>query len=361
MTFEGKCTDQRAGSARARFAVAFPFLLVSATVIFFVTVYPDESTQKVLKFFSLFKKQAPAGSVSTALAPPLDPTAFNGKRALDETANFIAVGPRCSGTEGAKNAAKYIESRLKALGADPVIDEFRDITPEGEKVFMNVYSEIKGSKDLFIIIISHYDTKQGISADFTGANDSGSSTGLLLELAGILVKSRLAGPTILLAFVDGEECLKDYGPSDGLHGSRYLASTLVRNARVQKTVAAIVVDMVGDADLNIAIPRNSSPELASLVFMSATEENARLKFSLGDSTVLDDHEPFRQAGIRAIDIIDFDYGSERGKQDYWHTGKDTIDKLSADSLQLAGRVLVRTLNMLRDYEPEVLTKRNPSR
>jgi len=357
MTFSRKCTGRCEGSARIRFALAFPFLLLAAIIMFFVVIYPDESTRVVLRIFALFKTHPPAQSLQGTAPQPLDPAAFGGKRALDETARFLAVGPRCAGTEGAERAAKYIEDRLKTIGADPAIDEFRELTPDGEKVFRNVYAEITGSRNAFIIVASHYDTKQGISADFAGANDSGSSTGILLELARVLKGSRLAGPTILLAFLDGEECLKEYGPSDGLHGSRYLARTLARNARVPRTVAAIVVDMVGDANLNISIPRNSSPDIVSLVFQSATEENVRLKFSLGAGEILDDHEPFIRAGIKAVDIIDFDYGSEPGRNDYWHTGKDTIDKLSTDSLQITGRVLIRTLNKLRDVEPEARRKK----
>ena len=118
--------------------------------------------------------------------------------------------------------------------------------------------------------------------------------------------------------------------------------------------AVILLDMIGDSDLNIGIPQNSSRHLASLVFDSAKEENARNKFSLSDNNILDDHVPFLQAGVAAIDIIDFDYGSQPGKNDYWHTDKDTLDKLSADSLQTVGRIVIRTLNRLRNVDPPAM-------
>ncbi|MDD5520124.1 MAG: M28 family metallopeptidase [Kiritimatiellae bacterium] len=325
-------------------------MIAMTTMVFCLfVIFPKESASVFVRSFSLFKIRPAVKPASNM--PLLDPLVLDGKRALEETSKFLAVGPRCSGTDGAERAANYLANRLKEIGIDPIIDEFKDITPEGEKTFRNVMGELQGSKEAIIILVSHYDTKSGISPEFAGANDSGSSTGLLLELARVMKNSKPGGSTILFAFLDGEECIKEYGSHDGLHGSKHLVKTLVRNMRVHKIIAVFVIDMVGDKNLNIGIPRNSSPPLTSIVFNSATEENVRLNFSLADGNILDDHVPFLQAGMRAIDIIDFDYGSEPGKNDYWHTAQDTFDKLSAESLQIVGRVVLRALNTLRDIDP----------
>lgn len=329
--------------------LVFSLLLAATVIISFIIAFPEETSAFVRRITSHHAPRPPSGdepAVSTS-----DPENLDGRKAMDEVLKLLAIGPRSSGSQGAELAAKHIAGRLKDAGIEPIIDEFRDKTPEGEKTFRNVMGEVKGSLDSVVILLSHYDTKSGISTNFTGANDSGSSTGLLLELARILKQSQPCGATILIAFLDGEECLKEYSPSDGLHGSRRLARTLIQNARAAKVTAVILVDMIGDAGLNIGIPRNSSRHLTSILFDAAKEENTRLNFSMNENYILDDHVPFMQAGMAAIDIIDFDYGSGPGKNDYWHTTQDTIDKISSDSLQIVGRVVIRMLNRLRNVAP----------
>ncbi len=281
-------------------------------------------------------------------APRFDPSAVNGERALADVRDFVALGPRISGTEGASRAASYLATRLAALGIEPIVDEFTEKTDEGPVRFRNVLGVIPGNTDRTVILASHYDTKAGISPDFTGANDSGSSTGLLLELGRVLLVAPPHGHEILLAFLDGEECRHKYARHDGLHGSRHLARTLIQNKRSGNIAAVIVIDMIGDRDLSVTLPRNSTRRLATLVLDAAQEEGVRDKFGLAEppGMIIDDHTPFVAGGIPAVDIIDFEYGSAPGKNDYWHTTEDTMEKLSAESLQSVGRVVVRVLNKL---------------
>jgi len=276
----------------------------------------------------------------------IDPAGISGERALAEVRDFVALGPRVSGTPGAERAARYLETRLRDLGVEPLLDEFRDETPAGPVLFRNVLGIVPGTSGRTLIVGSHYDTKAGISDRFAGANDSGSSTGLLLELARSLAQRGTRGPAVILAFFDGEECLRAYGAQDGLHGSRRLAKTLVQNRRADRVTAVLVLDMVGDRDLTVTIPRNSTPALISLAFESARAEGARAKFSLADGPILDDHVPFRAAGMPAVDLIDFQYGPVPGDNSTWHTDADTMDKLSARSLEIVGRVVIRMLNAL---------------
>jgi glutaminyl-peptide cyclotransferase len=265
---------------------------------------------------------------------------------MEEVASVVALGPRPSGSEGAARTAIHLAERLRAAGCTVETDAFEDATPTGPILFRNVIGRVAGSQPERIVLLSHYDTKAGISGDFVGANDSGSSTGLLLAMAPLLARRGPAGPELLLAFVDGEECQLTYSPRDGLHGSRRLAATLHTERREHPVSAVIVLDMIGDRDLTITIPRNSTSSLIQSAFAAATAEGARERFSLFPGEILDDHVPFLERGMPAIDLIDFHFGSAPGRNDYWHTDGDTLETLSPDSLQTMGRVVLHMLNAI---------------
>ena len=297
-----------------------------------------------------------ASSCSRQSPPPPAPAplpvhALSGERALSETRDFIAIHPRHSGSKGAAQAADHIENRLTTLGLTPSRDVFVDPTPNGPVTFRNISAELKATTvaqstpNALIVLASHYDTKSGLSDSFTGANDSGSSTGLLLELARVCAAHPHRGSNILFAFLDGDECVKKYGPTDGLHGSRRLAKRFTANPD-RPVQAVIVIDMIGDRNLNVTLPSNSNRKLLQTVLKAAHHTGHRKKFSLWRRAVLDDHVPFLNAGIPAIDLIDFEYGSRPGRNDYWHTEQDTLDKLSAQSLEVVGQTVLETLNLL---------------
>lgn len=271
---------------------------------------------------------------------------FNPDRAYEEVKNFVALGPRVSGSKGASEAADYIAARLREYGYHPVIDAFPDDTPTGTKTFRNVVAVAAGNTDTAIILVSHYDTKAGISQDFAGANDSGSSTGLLLELMRTAWNAPANRPDIIGLFVDGEECLQRYSSYDGLHGSRHFVRTLIRNGRTDRIVAAIILDMIGDKNLNINIPKNSDRNLISKTFAAAEKAGVRDYFHLSEGYIIDDHVPFLNAGIPAVNLIDFEFGSSPGKNNYWHTTNDTLDKISRKSLEITGKTTIHLVNLL---------------
>ncbi len=288
----------------------------------------------------LFAGCKPAGS-SEASSP------FDGARAFAETEALVQISPRDAGTGGGRIAAIHLETRLKALGYKTVVDTFSEETPTGKMFFNNVLGRLPGNTDRLIILASHFDTKAGISEDFQGANDSGSSSGVLLELARVLSEGAPFETDFLVAFFDGEECRTKYSPTDGLHGSRRLAQQILAGGGAELVEAMILLDMVGDKDLNITIPRNCSKELVTELFSAAHKVGVRPKFSLGSGSILDDHVPFLLAGMPAIDLIDFEYGSATGLNDYWHTPNDTMDKLSAESMQTVGDVVLRMVENLQ--------------
>ena len=272
-------------------------------------------------------------------------TAAQASNALSHTAVFVsACTPRDAGTPDAERAANWLHKRLTAQGIDATLDRFTDPTPRGEKDFFNVLATIPGRSDEWIVLLSHFDTMNGIGKGFQGANDGGSSTGLLLELASVLHAAAPLKHNVLCGFMDGEECMLAYSDRDGFHGSKRLAKALKQQKR--KIKAVILMDMVGDRDLKITLPHNCTPSLRVLALEAAEATGDRAKIGLFDGNIYDDHQAFIDCGFPAIDLIDFHYGSAPGENDYWHTVKDTIDKLSADSLLTTGRIVTEMLNRL---------------
>lgn len=272
---------------------------------------------------------------------------FDGAKAMAETEALVKISPREAGGGGARRASVMLESKLKALGMKTTIDTFSEDTPNGKMHFNNVLGRLPGKTNRLIILASHFDTKSGISKDFQGANDSGSSSGVLLELARVLKKRAPYETEFMFAFLDGEECRKEYGPHDGLHGSRHLAQQIYEAGGVKYVEAVIVLDMVGDKNLNIAVPRNCSRELVKELFFAAHELDVRPQFSIGPGSILDDHVPFLLAGMPVVNVIDFEYGSAPGRNDYWHTTNDTLDKLSVKSMQTVGDVVLKMIGNLQ--------------
>ena len=264
-----------------------------------------------------------------------------GERALELVTELCALGPRDAGTPGAARAADWIQGQLTAFGYEVERDTFSDDTPDGTATFHNVTALLPGSASARIILLSHFDTKSGIADDFVGANDGGSSTGLLLALAEWLAGQQLRH-TLEFTFLDGEECRYAYSAVDGLHGSRRRAAQL-RGAEVD---AVILLDMIGDQDLVFTIPRNCTPELKLLFLDAAKALGYENRVKLLNTDILDDHQPFLDAGFAAIDLIDFNYGSRPGLNDYWHTTADTLDKLSARTLQTVAEVVYEMLARL---------------
>ena len=280
-----------------------------------------------------------------AAREPLAFTAAQATNALASVAAFVnACTPRDGGTPGSERAAVWLHDRLAKHGVSATIDRFTDATPRDPQPFANVLATIPGESDEWVLLLSHFDTKSGIAEGFQGANDSGSSTGLLLELAESLQRAAPLKYKVLCAFLDGEECTFGYSDRDGFHGSKHLAKAMKQERRNIKAV--ILMDMIGDRDLKITVPRNGAAALRVLALEAAEATGDRAKIGLCDGEIFDDHQAFFERGYPAVDLIDFDYGSSPGANDYRHTPKDTLDKLSADSLFSTGRIVLEMLNRL---------------
>ncbi len=231
---------------------------------------------------------------------------------------------------------------LLAHRPELVCEAFDDSTPVGIRRFRNYSWTLPGTDPDagMIVLVSHYDLKQGI-AGFKGANDGGSSSALLLALTHIVTPGR---HTVRFLWVDGEECLEHYTNDDGLHGSRFAASQLV--AQKQRIEAVIVCDMVGDRDLVLTPPSNTTLRLVRLAERAAQISEGTTAQTLvqrSDRYIVDDHLPFLMAGFPVIDLIDFDFGPGNC---YWHTPADTVDKLSAQSLKRTGDLVLTMIDLI---------------
>jgi Zn-dependent M28 family amino/carboxypeptidase len=221
--------------------------------------------------------------------------------------------------------------QLEAAGWKIERQNFSDDTPRGKTEFVNLIATFGSQAAPSFLVCSHFDTKTFYNARFVGANDGGSSTGVLLEMARVLAERPDLASKIELAFFDGEEAYEAFTETDGLYGSRYFAKRLVAEDKAKLFRGGMLFDMVGDKSLTITLPPDSPPELARAVFASAEALNVRKHFTYFDRDITDDHTPLNEAGIPVIDLIDFDYPP-------WHTPDDTIDKLSAESLRITGAV-----------------------
>jgi Zn-dependent M28 family amino/carboxypeptidase len=261
----------------------------------------------------------------------------SGDKALAHVQALVNFGPRPPATDAIEKSRGYITKQLEQFGWKVTRQAFTHDTPRGKKEFVNLIATLANAPTApLFLLCSHYDTKTFDTGAFLGANDGGSSTGLLLELARVFGRSRKLAAKLELVFFDGEEAYVSFTETDGLYGSRYFAQQLTGSNTAKQFRGAILFDMVGDRSLDITLPPDSPQELAAGIFASADALKVRNHFTYFDGDILDDHAPLNAIGIPAIDVIDFHY-------EPWHTLDDTIDKLSADSLRIVGSVAAHYL------------------
>ncbi|HEX8489551.1 MAG TPA: M28 family peptidase [Chthoniobacterales bacterium] len=263
---------------------------------------------------------------------------FSGEKAFAHVQAMVDFGPRPAGSEAIEKTRAYLMAHLELSGWRVERQSFADDTPRGKVQFVNLIATFGGKESApSFLLCSHYDTKTFDNARFVGANDGGSNTGVLLELARVLAQRPDLARKVQLVFFDGEEAYEAFTETDGLFGSRYFARQLVALNKVASFRGGILFDMVGDRSLTITLPPDSPPEIAQGIFAAADALKVRKHFTYFDNDITDDHTPLNEIGIPVIDLIDFDYPP-------WHTPEDTIDKLSADSLRITGAVACHYLS-----------------
>jgi len=267
---------------------------------------------------------------------------FSGAEALAFTKRIVSFGPRPAGSEAIRKLEAYILGELKALGCQVIQDDFMASTPLGATPMKNIITRFPGKSGKIVVITGHYDTKSMPGTYFVGANDGGSSAAFLLEMAKVLAHTPHQDD-VLLVWFDGEEAVAQWSDYDSLYGSRHLAERWSADGTLARIKALINVDMIGDRDLQILEDMNSAAALREKVWQIADRLGYTKHFLRNQSAIEDDHIPFLRRGVNALDLIDLDYGPDNS---YWHTDKDTIDKLSAASFEIVGRVVLETLKEL---------------
>jgi Zn-dependent M28 family amino/carboxypeptidase len=281
---------------------------------------------------------------------------FSGQAAYDLTKQLLAVAPkRFNGSPGHLKAEEFIKSHFKeeAAKGNFETDSFTASTPAGLQSMTNYIVKYPGKKDGIIVIASHYETNYPLrDIDFYGANDGAATTSLLIEIGRILRTHPPEGYSIWLVFDDGEEAVREWTRSDSLYGTRHLAAKWANEGVLAKIKAFLVADMCADKDLNIDYDEMSTPWLRDLLKVAAKNTGHSAYIYKNDVPGLaDDHIPFAQRGVPVLDIIDIDYGPRTAEMPdgYHHTAQDTLDKISAHSLQISGDLFMEMIRLINQH------------
>lgn len=266
----------------------------------------------------------------------------DGVLAYRHVERLVSFGPRPPGSAGSQKAQEYIISSLRKLNLKVVEQDFLANTPNGPIGMKNIFCSLPGEKEQVILLGSHYDTKPMRNGVFVGANDGGSSSGLLLELARVFLGKKNKF-NLQFVFFDGEEAQVQWTDADSLYGSRYFVERMTQEGLQNKVKAMMLLDMIGDKDLILENDLSSTPGLMDLVRKSAQELGYSKHLAKYPKYMVDDHVPFIRAGIPAVDLIDYEYGFNNI---FWHSPNDTLDKLSPQSLKVVGEIVLRTIEKL---------------
>ncbi len=286
-------------------------------------------------------------STSSRPAPTAAPivAAFNGERAMDHVRKQVDFGPRPPDTPQLAKTRAYIANELRSYGLTVSFDEFSATTPQGEKKMANIVGEIAGETKTLILIASHYETKYYKDMHFVGANDPAASVATLLEIGRVL-GSRKEKPrvTYRLVFFDGEEAFcegwDDCGAEnpDNTYGSRHYVSQLHARKELGNIAALILLDMVGYKNLELGRDTLSTRWLQDIIWQTGRElGHGKIFVDREEGIGGDDHEPFLSAGVAAVDLI------QLSSYPHWHKADDTFDKISAQSMKIAGETVLASL------------------
>jgi glutaminyl-peptide cyclotransferase len=294
-----------------------------------------------------------AASVIASVSPPGSISlhdAFNAQQAYAYTAEVGEFGERWPGSPGHKKTEDLIHQVLQRDGAQIEADDFIATTPRGPITVHNIIGKFNVSanpKDDIFVLAGHYDTL--FKPGFIGANDGASSTAILLAFADALAhqKTRMQ---VWLVWTDLEEAIHSFGGNDGLYGSRHLAEKLAANGMISRIRGLFLLDMIGDRELNVARETGSSGWLQNFIAQAANQLSYSRYFFQYETNIIDDHNSFIHVGIPAVDVVDAEYGRMGTRFDamgeFHHSNTDTMDKVSQRSLEVVGRTILLTVELL---------------
>ena len=285
---------------------------------------------------------APAPPQSTDDPPAPEKTSgFDGQRAFTHVAKLVGFGPHPSGSPAIAQVQEYLLSELKSYGCTVETDAFSSDTPAGRLPMKNILVKIPGEQPGVTLLGTHYDTKK--LDNFVGADDGGSSTGVMLELARRLCNQR-GRYAVWIAFFDAEEAVKDWSETDSRYGSRQMAARLAISGDILKIRAFLLADIVGTRTPHFKRESSSTKWLVDLIWRTARNLGYANIFVDESVEIDDDHDPFLKRNVPSADVIDLDRDHD---VPYWHTPRDTLDKLSARTLAIVGHVFLETVKQLQ--------------
>ncbi len=342
-------TNMRHEDARSTRPVQFGLLALTLFVMLLLVGCPSGANK------SSGNSATPSSSSSPVTSGY---SGFDGQRAFEHVRKQVEFGPRPPGSPELEKTREYLIDQLKSYGLKVSTDEFHSVTPVGDRKMVNITAELPGESTDVIIISSHYDTKLFKDIKFVGADDAGSSTGALLELARVMAAgNRKPKLTYWFVFFDGEEAFcfnwdECHNPNpadpksplpDNTYGSRRYVAQLIEKKELKRGRAMILLDMIGYKNLQFGRDDMSTRWLVDIVWETAKHMGHGNEFAdRVEGVGGDDHEPFLRAGIDSLDII------QLGSYEYWHTKDDTLDKVSAKSLQIVGDVLLASLPKIEE-------------
>ena len=304
-------------------------------------------------------KAAPARTAAQAAGGDTALGCLDGGRAFAHVERLISFGSRHVGTPGIERARGWILQTLEGYGLSPRRHDFEARTPHPElarvpmaNISVDLPAAPKADQRAGTVLVGgHFDGKILPDGEpFYGANDGGSSTGLLLEMARCLAKHPPPVPVRLVWF-DGEEALVEWGDADGLYGSKHMAAELKGSGEHERIAAVVIVDMIGDARLRIQRERLSTDWVRAALDRSASRLGHAELMRGRPMAVEDDHVPFQRIGIPAAVLIDLRLGPGWESNAYWHTRRDDLSRISTESLRAVGRIVIGALPELAAGPP----------
>jgi len=275
---------------------------------------------------------------------------FNSQQAYAYTAQIAGFGERWPGSPGHTKTEALIHQVMQKDGARVEADDFTATTPRGPVAVHNIIGKFNVTADpkqQIFILAGHYDTL--FQKGFIGANDGGSSTAILLSFADALAGQKMK-MQIWLVWTDLEEAINSFTGDDGLYGSRHLAQKLTANGTRSRVRGFFLLDMIGDKQLGVARETESNRQLQDVIARAAGQLGYSQYFFQYDVGIIDDHVPFINAGIPAVDVVDARFGRMGPTFDsmgeFYHANTDTMDKVSQRSLEVVGRTILLTVELL---------------
>jgi glutaminyl-peptide cyclotransferase len=305
----------------------------------------NDQKRKRLKCRALAALVSLCSLPALAFGSPDNPSGnFDGARAHEHVRHLVEIGPRPPATDGIHRAQTYIISQLKSYGCPVEEHDFHAATALGDLAMKNIVVKLPGARSGIVLYTTHYDTVR--IPNFVGADDGGSGTGTMIELARLFC-ARKNSLNVWIVFFDGEEAQGNWTDkasvqwkndgSNNTYGSRELAAQMALSGELKRVKAMILADMIGPANVRITRDTGSTPWLTNFIWDTAAQLGHQDTFVNENYTVGgDDHFSFIRRGVAGSDLIDLTVP-------YWHTPQDTLDKVDPQSLGIVGQVLAATL------------------